>query len=258
MSRVLITGASRGLGRSLVMVLSEHGHQVIATARQVVDLSGLEVAQRLALDVTDPVSVAAALEAAGEVDVLINNAALTAEGPLEAMPEEVLAAMMATNVLGPLRLSQAVLPGMRTREHGMIVNISSLAGQFAPPLQGMYAATKAALEQLSEALWFETRHFGIHVVVVAAGGIRTGMVERQAHYTLPPYAPLIQQQDQRMAGYQSQNRGIAPEQVAETIASLIQQKHPPRRIVVGITSERWLAQLSGPMMSRLTRMGLKW
>src|SRR5579862_4018677 len=90
MSRILITGTSRGLGRSLAIVLAEHGHQVIATARRVGDLSNLPAVERLALDVTDPVSIAAAVEAAATVDVLINNAALMAEGPMEAIPDEAL------------------------------------------------------------------------------------------------------------------------------------------------------------------------
>lgn len=152
MARVLITGASRGLGRSLAIVLSQRGHEVIASARHITDLVDLEATSKMTLDVTSPASIAAALAEIGEVDVVINNAALVVEGPVEAIPVEVVQSMFETNVFGPLRVIQAVLPSMRKRQHGMIVNITSLAAQFAPPLQGIYSATKIALERLSEAL----------------------------------------------------------------------------------------------------------
>jgi NAD(P)-dependent dehydrogenase (short-subunit alcohol dehydrogenase family) len=258
MARVLITGASRGLGRALVVVLCQRGHEVIASARNIADLADLKVAHKISLDVTDPASIATAAAAIGKVEVVINNAAIVVEGPVEAIPVEVVQAMFETNVFGPLRVSQAFLPGMRERHQGMIVNLSSLAGQFTPPLQGVYSATKAALERLSEALWFETQHFGVRVVVVASGGIRTGILTRQQQFSLDPYRPLAEQCEARLAKYNAQQRGASPEQVASTIAALIEQRHPPRRMLVGAFSEKLLARLGGRLMSRLTRLGLKW
>lgn len=159
MARILVTGASRGLGRALALELTRRGHEVVASARQLADLVNLEVTEKIALDVTVPSSVRDAVAKAGDMDVVVNNAALGIEGPVEAVPVDIVQSMFETNVFGPLRVIQGFLPGMRSRQRGLIVNISSLAGQFAPPLQGVYSASKAALERLSEALNFEVQHF---------------------------------------------------------------------------------------------------
>jgi NAD(P)-dependent dehydrogenase (short-subunit alcohol dehydrogenase family) len=258
MARVLITGAAQGLGRSLATVLSQRGHEVIASARHLADLADLEVACKVTLDVIDSVSVAAAAVEVGEVDVVINNAAMVVEGPVEAIPVEVVQSVFETNVFGPLRVIQAFLPDMRERQHGIIINISSLAGQFVPPLQGVYSATKTALERLSEALWFETQHFGVHIVVVASGGIRTGILTRQKRFSLAPYTPLVEQCAARLAQYDAKERGASPEQVANSIADLIGQSTPPRRVLVGAPAEKLLGRLSSRLMGRLVRTGLKW
>jgi short-subunit dehydrogenase len=255
MTRILITGAARGLGRSLAIVLSQRGHEVIASARHITDLADLEVASKITLDVTDSASIATVATEVGQVDVVINNAAMVVEGPVEAIPVEVVQAMFETNVFGPLRV---ILPGMRERQHGMIINISSLAGQFVPPLQGVYSATKTALERLSEALWFETQHFGVRVVVVASGGIRTGILTRQKRFSLDPYTSLVEQCEARLTQYNAKKRGATPEQVASAIADLIEQRTPPRRLLVGAFSEKLLARLSGNLMSWMVRLGLKW
>ena len=257
MARVLVTGASRGLGRALVVELKKRGHAVIATARRIDDLADLEVANKVALDVTDPASVAAAAAAAGAVDVVINNAAITVEGPLEALPMDAVRSVFETNVFGALRVMQAFLPGMRERRSGMIINISSVGGRFAPPLQGVYAASKAALEMLSEALRFEARHFGVRVVVVAPGGIRTGMTERQARFSLGPYAPLVEQVRARFERYAPRG-GSPPETIARAIADVIEQDDPPLRVPVGAFADRLLARLGGRLVGRLVRMGLNW
>jgi short-subunit dehydrogenase len=254
MTRVLITGASRGLGRSRVTVLSQRGHEVIASARNIADLADLEVARKMELDVTTDESVSAAVAEAGVVDVIINNAALVVQGPVEAIPMEVVQSMFETNVFGPLRVSQAFLPGMRERQHGLILNISSGAAHYVPPLQGVYSATKAALERLSEALWFETQHFGVRVIVVASGGIRTGILTRQKRFSLDPYAPLVEQCEARLTQYNTMERGASPEQVASSIADLIDLHTPPRRVLVGAQAEKLL----GRLMDRLVRTGLKW
>lgn len=258
MRRVLITGASHGLGRALAIVLSRRGHEVIASARHVADLAELEVACKVVLDVTDAASIAAAAAEIGQVDVVINNAAMVVEGPIEAIPVEIVQVMFETNVFGPLRVIQAFLPGMRERQRGMIINISSLAGQFVPPLQGVYSATKTALERLSEALWFETQHFGVRVVVVASGGIRTDILTRQKRFSLDPYTPLVEQCAARLASYNTKERGASPEQVANSIADLIEQRTPPRRVLVGMPAEKLLGRLSSRLMGRLVRTGLKW
>lgn len=178
MSRILITGASRGLGHALAVELTRRAHEVVASARQIADLADLQAAEKIALDVTMPSSVRDAVAAAGDVDIVINNAAINVEGPVEAVPIDTIQSVFETNVFGPLRVIQGFLPVMRARRTGLIVNISSLAGRFAPPLQGVYSASKAALEMLSEALQFEVQNFGVQVVIIQSGGIRTEATAR--------------------------------------------------------------------------------
>src|SRR6266511_3951724 len=143
MARVLITGCSTGFGRA------------IATARRPESLEDLDVAQRLRLDVDDDGSVAEVMAAVGEVDALVNNAGFGIQAPVERVPIDEIRRMFETNVLGAVRMMQAVLPQMRERGSGTIVNVTSLAGLVTGPIGGAYAATKHALEAISEALHYE-------------------------------------------------------------------------------------------------------
>lgn len=183
--RTLITGASRGLGRALATELARRGDAVVATARDTDDLADLAVAAALRLDVTDPEQVQAALRHAGALDVVINNAGVTFTGPVEATPVPDVADVFDVNVLGPLRVARAALPAMRERRNGAILQISSVAGRVAPPLQGVYAASKAALERLSEAMRFEVSKFGIEVGIAVVGAVdtRAGVVRAHRHGT---------------------------------------------------------------------------
>ena len=173
--RILITGAGRAIGAATAQELSARGHDVVATARDVSLLESLDVAERRTLDVTDQRSVDAALAAAGERDAVVNNAAVLGSGPVEDFPPDRLAAVFETNTIGALRVIQAVLPAWRQRGSGVIVNVSSVQGRVATPLEGPYAASKHALEGLSEALHYEVGHFGIRVVIIEPGYIAPGM-----------------------------------------------------------------------------------
>jgi len=124
MSRILVTGATRGLGRALVNELNRRDHEVIATGRRPADMADLPASERLVLDLTNPASIDEAMAAAGRLEVVINNAAMTVSGPVEAVPANLVEQVLATNVLGPLRVMQAVLPTMRERGAGRILNIS--------------------------------------------------------------------------------------------------------------------------------------
>src|SRR5580658_4298279 len=176
--RVLVTGAGRAIGRATCEVLAGRGHQVVATARDVSLLEGLSVEQVLPLDVSDAGSVASAVEQAGELDAVVNNAGLTGLGPLEDFPLDAFARVLDVNTLGPLRMAQAVVPRWRERGSGVLVNISSVQGKIGTPLEGPYAASKHALEALSETLHFELSHFGIRVVIIEPGYIAPGMKDR--------------------------------------------------------------------------------
>ena len=129
MASVLITGASKGIGRATAAEFARRGHRVVATARDPRSLTGLDVDQRLPLDVTDPASVAAAVEAAGEIDVLVSNAGVIFYAAVEAIPPDKFAEIFDLNTVGALRVAQAVLPGMRARGHGRLLFMSSVAGR---------------------------------------------------------------------------------------------------------------------------------
>src|SRR5664280_921203 len=173
--RILITGAARAIGAATAVELARAGHEVVATARDPSLLADLDVAQRLVLDVTDAGSIRSALDRCGSLDAIVNNAAVNGKGPLEAFPMDRLRAMFETNTLGPLALLQEVLPEWRRRGSGVVVNMSSMQGRVASPLDGPYASTNFALEALSETLHHELGHFGIRVVIIEPGYIAPGM-----------------------------------------------------------------------------------
>jgi NAD(P)-dependent dehydrogenase (short-subunit alcohol dehydrogenase family) len=233
MQRALVTGASRGIGRALVAELAGRGLEVIATARRADDLAGLSAVARLALDVTSDASVAAAAEAAGRVDVLVNNAGVSVGAPVEDTPASVALAMFDTNVVGPLRLIKAFLPGMRQRSSGTVVNVSSVGGQVAFPLNGANGATKHALEALSETLAMEVRRFGIRVLVVQLGGVATGMYEKQERYFSPAYADLNRSQQDAYQDHQARRADLTAEQAACRIADAVADVGGPLRVPIG-------------------------
>lgn len=176
---VLITGCSTGIGRATAIQLAKSGWTVYATARRVesiADLAG-QGCKLLALDMCDDASMRAAVEhveaAEGAVGVLINNAGYGSEGPVEEVPMEEVRRQFETNVFGLLRLTQLALPAMRRQRWGRVVNLSSMGGRMTLPGGGVYHATKYALEALSDALRFEVRGFGVDVIVVEPGAIKT-------------------------------------------------------------------------------------
>jgi len=180
---VLVTGCSSGIGRAVALRLRRGRWEVWASARRLEDLGELASAgcRTLALDVTDEASMEAAVAAVeethGSVGALVNNAGYSQSGALETLPLDSVRRQFETNVFGVLRLAQLVLPGMRRAGRGRIVNVSSMGGRFTLPGGGAYHATKHALESLSDALRVEVRGFGVQVVVVQPGLIRTGFAD---------------------------------------------------------------------------------
>jgi NADP-dependent 3-hydroxy acid dehydrogenase YdfG len=236
-TRVLITGCSSGIGRATAVELDKRGYEVVATARRPETIDDLDVAVRLPLDVTSDDSVEAAVAAAGEVDILVNNAGMSVVGPVENVPLDRVRAMLETNVLGPARMIQAFLPGMRARNRGAIVNVSSAAGRAVAPLNGYYSATKWALEALSEAVDMELTRWGIKVVVIEPGYVATDMVERSERFGMSgPYKDLAQLSDgytAELAAHNPQGPGV----VAEAIAAALEEEHPTLRHPVGLDAE---------------------
>jgi NAD(P)-dependent dehydrogenase (short-subunit alcohol dehydrogenase family) len=177
---VLVTGCSSGIGHATAMRLAERGWTVYATARRPEAIADLESAgcRTLALDVTDEESMKAAvatIEAEhSAVGILINNAGYSQSGAIESVGMDDVRRQFETNVFGLVRLTQLVLPGMRAQRYGKVVNVSSMGANFTFPGGGFYHATKYALEAISDALRFEVKAFGIDVVVIQPGLIRTG------------------------------------------------------------------------------------
>jgi NAD(P)-dependent dehydrogenase (short-subunit alcohol dehydrogenase family) len=214
---ILITGATSGIGRDAALRLAGAGHLVLAGGRRADALAALARdsggrVEPLVLDVTDPGSVAAAAELVERrigrrgLDVLVNNAGYALPGPLEALAERDLRELFDTNVFGLLAVTRAFLPAMRERGQGRVVNVGSIMGRVAMPLLGAYNASKHAVAALTDALRMELAPFGITVVLVEPGAIRTGFAARAlaglALYRDPtsPYAPALAGTDAGPAG----------------------------------------------------------
>jgi NAD(P)-dependent dehydrogenase (short-subunit alcohol dehydrogenase family) len=217
MARILITGASRGIGRGTAVALAARGHEVIATARDVTSLDDVPAAVRLSLDVTDQASVDAAIARAGRVDVLVSNAGETVRAPLETVPIEAVRHIFELNTLGALRVAQAVLPGMRAQGSGQLIFLSSIQGRLVVPLIGAYAASKWALEALAETLAVEAGHFGISVHVLQPGAVSSGGAERAQVYLddANPYRPLLE----KIGGFRA--APITVEEVADAVSETV-------------------------------------
>jgi NAD(P)-dependent dehydrogenase (short-subunit alcohol dehydrogenase family) len=188
MMTILLTGASSGIGRDAALALARAGHHVIAAARRLPALEALRAVEPsitpLRLDLDDPASIAEAvaeidrLTAGHGLDALVNNAGFATAGALAELPDRELRAQFETNVFGLMTLTRAVLPAMLARGAGRIVNISSVSGRIPAPVLGAYHASKYALEALSDALRMELAPFGVRVVIVEPGTIRTEFASR--------------------------------------------------------------------------------
>lgn len=236
--RVLITGCSTGFGRATAIELARRGHEVVATARRPETLAGVDVAQTLALDVDCDESVNAAVAQAGAVDALVNNAGWSTHGPIEKVPLAEVRRMFETNFFGAARMIQALAPKMRARGGGVIVNVSSMAGRVAAPLMGFYAASKFALEGLSEALHLELGHFGIRVVVIEPGFVKSSFRANSTRYgsDAPPYDELQRAwggSDEALIG----GERPGPEIVGVAIADAVEGKRQELRVPVGKDAE---------------------
>jgi NAD(P)-dependent dehydrogenase (short-subunit alcohol dehydrogenase family) len=242
---VLITGCSSGIGRATAERLAGRGFTVYATARNVQSIADLEDrgCRVLALDVTDEDSMQAAVgtvvEEQGAVGALVNNAGYSQSGAVEEVPMAEVRRQFETNVFGLVRMCQLVLPGMRAQHHGRIVNVSSMGANFTFPGGGFYHATKYAVEAISDALRFEVKGFGIDVVIVQPGIIRTGFADAATdaiHSATPAEGPYAQFNAAVAGSTQSAYErgplarlGGEPETVARTIERAIAARAPKIR-----------------------------
>lgn len=243
----LVTGASSGIGAATARALVAAGFVTYASARRPERLAELEAAgcRALRLDVTDEASMMAVVHAVeaehGAVDVLVNNAGYGEMGAIEEVGLAAWRRQFETNVFGLVRLTQLVLPGMRARGWGRIINIGSGGGEFTFPLAGAYHATKYALEAISDALRFEVAPFGIDVVLIQPSGVRTPLaaatVESIRATPDSPYAAIVGRFRQMSEASAATGRGmLPPETVAAAIVRAAQARHPRARRKLGATA----------------------
>ncbi|UVF21707.1 oxidoreductase [Microvirga terrae] len=239
-----ITGCSTGFGRELAQLVLKRGWRAVVTARDIArveDLTRGYEAKALAvsLDVTRDDDIAAAVSEAearfGSIDVLVNNAGYGYQASIEEGNDEEIRAQFETNVFGLAAMTRAVLPGMRARRHGHIVNISSQAGFIGYPGSGYYAATKHAVEGLSDALSKEVAPLGIRVTCVEPGPFRTDWAGRSLQQRRPAiedYRDTVGARLETTANYSGKQPGD-PVRAAEAIIKAVEASNPPKHLVLG-------------------------
>ena len=238
---VLISGCSTGIGRALAMEFAARNWRVFATARKSATINDLKATnvEIAALDVTDEKSIAACvdsvIEKAGRIDILVNNAGLLLIGPLVELETSELRRQFETNVIGLAALTRVVASHMIGRRSGKIVNISSVSGVLPTPFAGAYCSTKAALTALSDSLRMELAPFGIDVVTVQPGGIKSNLsgnadkgLER---FRKTPYGPI---QDFIVARANASQENATPAEIfAKELVDKLERKKTPRFIRLG-------------------------
>ncbi len=239
-----VTGASAGIGEATARALLAAGYRVFVGARRLDRMAGLAAAGAtlLKLDLTDDASIVAAVDAiksaAGRIDVLVNNAGYGSYGALEDVPLDEAKRQFEVNVFGLARLCQLVLPTMRAQKSGKIVNVTSIGGKIWEPMGSWYHATKFAVEGLSDCLRVEVARFGIDVIVIEPGAIRTewagiardGLLQMSGSTA---YARIAQNHARMLATADTSNLASPPDVVARTIVRAVSVRRPKTRYATG-------------------------
>ena len=244
----LVTGASSCIGEETARTLHKLGYTVYAAARRTDRLKQLTAIgiHALTMDVTDDESMSSGIEKiiteTGRIDVLVNNAGYGSYGAIEDVSLDEARRQFEVNVFGLGRLTQLVLPHMRAQRSGTIINISSMGGRLTTPLGGWYHATKYAVEALSDALRMETAPFGIDVVVIEPGGIRTewsGIAADHLEETAEgsAYASQIKAVANSMRSESTNKRQSPPSVIADTVEKIVTARKPRTRYVVGFAAK---------------------
>ena len=258
----LITGVSSGLGRAFAVAALDAGHRVIGTVRREHDAETFAaladgIAHPLILDVTDfaaiPAAVSQATSVAGPIDVLVNNAGYGHEGVLEESSLNDLQRQFAANVYGPVAMMQAVLPGMRERRSGRIINVTSMGGFITMPGISFYCGSKFALEGISEALAKEVSGFGIRVTALAPGQFRTDWAGRSMDRTPRSIADYDTVMDPVRAARQAKSgrQPGDPAKAAQALLALVASPNPPMRLYLGADALELVTQKLDAMKAEL-------
>jgi short-subunit dehydrogenase len=230
--RVLVTGASSGIGRAIATLLVNEGFEVLGTSRNPEKIKAkIEGVKYYALDQQSTESINALAKSVGDIDILINNAGQGQVGPLEEVPIEKVKSLFDINLFGVVQLTQALLPSMRKRKKGLIINLSSMSGLLGVGFTSVYCGTKFAIEGMFRALRQEVREFGIKVVQIEPGYIATGF--KQDPYMDP--ASDYYQSAKIFKTIRDHNieTGAKPEDVAKKVLFVIKQKDPKPGYPVG-------------------------
>ncbi|HEV3413767.1 MAG TPA: oxidoreductase [Puia sp.] len=247
---ILVTGASAGMGKVMAQLLAENGFIVYGAARRLEKMKDLEPlgVHTLKMDVTDETSMAAGIDTIisqeGQIDVLVNNAGFGSYGAIEEVPLKDARYQLEVNVFGAARLIQLVLPHMRARHSGKIVNISSIGGKVSMPLGGWYHASKFALEAISDALRNEVRQFGIDVVVIEPGGVKSEWADIAVGNGLKNSGNgAYKEMTSKFAGLQKTfgHRAAEPLVIAKIVLKAIRARHPRTRYSAGF--------MAGPVLT---------
>lgn len=252
---VFITGISTGFGLATAQLLAANGHKVYGTVRNLSEF--IPSVNVLKMDLTDEVSVkeavATVLGKEGKIDVLINNAGMHSGGAFESMPSETINLQLQTNINGPIMVLREVLPSMRNRKNGTIVNISSIGGLMGLPFQSFYSAGKFAVEGYSTALRMELKAFNIKVVLVNPGDFKTNNTRNRKKYMVfdetDPY--FLQLQKTMEVVEKDETRGWAPEKLAKVLLEIVESSNPKHRYIVASFEQKLAVLLNKLLPSRL-------
>ena len=232
---ILITGITSGFGRAMAQRLSQDGHKVYGTFRR--DSDPIPDVTYIKADVRDEDSLKNAvnqvLEAEGRIDTLISNAGMGIGGPLEFTSNDDARLQMDVNFMGMVRLLNQVVPVMRRQQHGHIICISSIGGLMGLPYQGMYSASKFAIEGYCQALRLELRQFGIHVTVINPGDFSTGFTAQRGKVDDPEAMAAYPSYAQSMESIEhDENSGLKPKRLARRISKIVRKRHPRNRYII--------------------------
>jgi short-subunit dehydrogenase len=236
----LVTGASSGIGRATAQMLLDRGHRVVGTSRDprtIPDDMRLEGVTYRALDLTDLYAIEGFVTALGaegiHVDIVVNNAGESQSGPLEDLPIGALERIFRLNVLGPVHLTQLLLPGMRERGFGRVVMVGSMLASFPLAYRSSYVATKAALKGFATAARFEMSPFGVWLTTVEPGSVNTGISERRTKYIAADSPHLKSFRTMLRILDRNEKEGIASVRVSRTIMRAIESDAPDALYAVG-------------------------
>ena len=253
---VLITGGSSGLGKSIGTFLTKRGYTVYGTSRYPERYTDFEPFELLKLDVTDTKSiqltVATIEKRHGQLDVLINNAGVGITGPIEEITKEEIFKNFTTNYFGPLQVTKTVLPLMRKQGHGLIINVTSIAGYMGLPYRGIYSASKAALEITTEAWRMELKDFNIKMTNVAPGDFATNIASGRYHAPVLKDSPYQKSYGATLKMINDHvDGGSDPLQMAEAVFKIIRAKNPKVHYKVGAFMQKFSIVLKRILPDRI-------